>query len=72
MAHSLMTGEDIKPIYNHLFRLTDCARDFVEDAKLAVSGDNLSLKDRERFFTDCAQEFWRMALLGEREEVPQQ
>ena len=68
MAHSLMTDVDVRPIYNQLFRLTDCARDFVEDARLAVSGDNSSLEEHENIFADHAREFWRMALLGERDD----
>ncbi|RJG43724.1 hypothetical protein [Mesorhizobium sp. DCY119] len=68
MAHSLMTDVDVKPIYNQLFRLTDCARDFVGDARLAVSGTNSSLEDQERIFTERAKKFWRMALLGERDD----
>lgn len=66
MAHSLMKELDAKPMYNHLFRLTDSAKAFVEDARLAVSGDNSSLDDQERIFLNSANEFWRMALLGER------
>lgn len=65
MAHSLMTDVDVKPIYFQLFRLTDCARDFVEDARLALSGDNSSLKEQEEIFADEARDFWRMALIGE-------
>ncbi|WFS02400.1 hypothetical protein [Rhizobium tumorigenes] len=68
MAHSLMTDVDKKPFYNQLFRLTDCARNFVEDARLAVSGHNSSLEEKERIFLEEAQDFWRMALLGERSE----
>jgi hypothetical protein len=73
MAHSLMTDVDRKPFYNQLFRLTDCARDFVEDARLAASGDNSSLEEKERIFLDHARDFWRMALLGERkvDETPE-
>lgn len=67
MAHSLMTEVDVKPIYNQLFRLTDCARNFVESARLAVRGDNSSLDERERIFADNARAFWTMALLGKRE-----
>lgn len=66
MAHSLMTDVDARPIYNQLFRLTDCAKAFVEDARIAVSGNNSSLDEQERIFLDQANEFWRMALLGER------
>ncbi|MBY3063319.1 hypothetical protein HFO74_07675 [Rhizobium laguerreae] len=66
MAHSLMTDVDVKPIYNQLFRLTDCAKAFVENARIAVSGDNSSLDEQERIFLDQANDFWRMALLGER------
>lgn len=68
MAHSLMTDANARPIYNQLFRLTDCARDFVEDARLAVSGDNSSLKEREEIFSKHAQMFWQMALLGKQNE----
>ncbi|MBX5212337.1 hypothetical protein [Rhizobium sp. NZLR11] len=68
MAHSLMTDVDAKPIYNQLFRLTDCAKAFVEDARIAVSGDNSSLDEQEQIFLDHANEFWRMALLGERQD----
>ncbi|MDP9572378.1 UNVERIFIED_ORG: hypothetical protein J2W66_002871 [Agrobacterium larrymoorei] len=66
MAHSLMTDVDVKPIYFQLFRLTDCAKAFVEDARLAVSGDNSSLDSQERIFAKEAHNFWRMALLGEK------
>lgn len=65
IAHSLMTDIELRPIYNHLFRLTDCARDFVEHARLAASGDNLSLEDTEKIYHAEADVFWRMALLGE-------
>ncbi|NKL87327.1 hypothetical protein [Rhizobium leguminosarum] len=68
MAHSLMKEVDTRPIYNHLFRLTDCSCDFVEDARLAVSGEASSLKERERILAKQAEQFWRMALLGERDE----
>ncbi|CAN7455093.1 hypothetical protein [Mesorhizobium caraganae] len=66
MAHSLMTETDANPIYSQLFRLTDCARDFVEDARLAVSGTNSSLDGQERLFAADAKRFWRLALLGKR------
>lgn len=66
MAHSLMTDVDAKPIYHQLFRLTDCARDFIEAARLAVSGTSSSLEKQESLFIKNADEFWRMALLGER------
>jgi hypothetical protein len=68
MAHSLMTETNVRPIYNQLFRLTDCARDFVEDARLAVGGDNSSLKEKEEIYARHAMKFWRMALLGERDD----
>ncbi len=68
MAHSLMKKSDARPMYNNLFRLTDSARDFVQDARLAVTGDNLSLEDLERIYLNNAAEFWRMALLGERHD----
>ncbi|UVK53414.1 hypothetical protein DBIPINDM_006906 [Mesorhizobium sp. AR02] len=66
MAHSLMTDIDARLIYNQLFRLTDCARDFVEAARLAVSGDNSSLGEQEELFKNEARRFWRMALLADR------
>jgi hypothetical protein len=65
MAHSLMTDVDVRPIYNQLFRLTDCARDFVEEARLAASGDPSNLKEQEEIFTEQANQFWRMAFLNE-------
>lgn len=68
LAHSLMTDRDAKPIYNQLFRLTDCARDFVEDASLAISGENSLLKDHEELFKEEAMKFWRIALLGEKDD----
>lgn len=68
MAHSLMNDSDANPIYHHLYRLTDCARDFVQDARLALEGKGDDLQEHERIFTDDARRFWRMALLGERDE----
>jgi hypothetical protein len=68
MAHSLMNDSEANPIYNHLYRLTECARDFVQDARLAVEGRDDDLKKHERIFADDARRFWRMALLGERDE----
>ena len=68
MAHSLMKDSDANPIYNQLFRLTDCARDFVQDARLAIEGKANDLKEQERILAADARRFWRMALLGERDE----
>ena len=64
VAHTLMTDVDQRPMYNQLFRLTDCARDFVEHARLAVTGDNSSLAEFEEIYEGHAEAFWRKALLG--------
>lgn len=57
MAHSLMTDPGANPRYNHLFRLTDAARDFVEQARLAVTGSNSSLLRHEQHFKREAKRF---------------
>ena len=69
VAHSLMNEADANPLYHHLFYLTDCARDFVEHARLAIEGKDEDLRKHEAIFVDDARRFWRMALLGERDEM---
>jgi hypothetical protein len=66
LAHSLMNDSDANPIYNHLYKLTDSARDFVQDAQLAIKGKGDDLVRHEKIFEEDATRFWRMALLGER------
>lgn len=63
-AHSLMSDKKIKLIYNHLYRLTNCARDVLEHASVAITGGNLSLADFAEHYREEADEFWSMALLG--------
>lgn len=69
MAHSLLRDPGANPRYNHLFRLADAARDFVEHARLAVTGTNSSLRMHEEVFQQEAARFWRKALLGSDEEL---
>ncbi|MCK8780838.1 hypothetical protein M0654_12670 [Rhizobium sp. NTR19] len=64
MAHSLLNDTGANPRYNHLFRLTDAARDFVEQARLAATGTNSSLLRQEKAFRHEAVRFWSKALLG--------
>lgn len=63
-AHSLMKDKKIELIYNHLYRLTDCARDILEHASVAIAGHNLSLVKFEEHYREEADEFWNKALLG--------
>jgi len=51
-------------IYNQLFRLTDCAREILDSANVAIAGSSLQLADLELNFREEAEEFWKMALLG--------
>lgn len=68
MAHSLITTSTANPIYHHLYRLTDSARDTVKEIRLAVEGRADDLEAHERIFTENAEDFWRRALLGETAE----
>lgn len=62
MAHSIMTDDKSNPIYNDLFQMTDCAREFVAAAKLALEGVNVSLADHEVVYRNVAKIFWEKAL----------
>ncbi|MCM5559306.1 hypothetical protein [Pleomorphomonas sp. JP5] len=62
LAHSLMKEQQRRPIYLQLFRLNDCARNFIHFAQLAVTGNNSDLKDYEEMFRKDAEHFWRRAL----------
>lgn len=64
LAHSLLTDSEANPRYHHLFRLVDSAPDFIEDARLAVTGINSSLPDTEEVASSEARKFWEKALLG--------
>ena len=64
-----MTDTYANPIYYHLFRLTDSARDFVEHARLAIEGTGSSLAEQEEIFRKEADRFWRRALLGEQQDA---
>lgn len=68
MAHSLITDSTANPIFHHLYRLTDSARDTVKEIRLAVEGRADDLEAHERIFTENAESFWRRALLGENDE----
>ncbi|MEO5756729.1 MAG: hypothetical protein ABIQ51_07715 [Mesorhizobium sp.] len=63
-AHSLMTGREPNLIYNQLFRLTDCARNILDAASVAITGSSFELVEREEDFREQAEAFWNKALLG--------
>jgi hypothetical protein len=62
LAHSMMQ-DTLKalPKFNELFKLMDVARDIAEDAKLAIAGVNMGLKDTEEIYRATADDFWRYA-----------
>lgn len=72
LAHSLMRNSDANPIYHHLYKLTDSARDFVQDAQLAVKGKGDDLGQHEKIFERDATTFWKMALLGHSGDVQEE
>ncbi len=63
-AHSLMSNKKLDLIYNHLFRLVDCARECLDPASIAITGTALELSKLEEDFKEEAVEFWNRALLG--------
>jgi hypothetical protein len=63
LAHSMMHDTlEALPRYNELFKPMDIARDIVEEAKLAIDGLSMGLKDNEMIYRDQAHAFWKMAL----------
>ncbi|MBB2969814.1 hypothetical protein [Mesorhizobium sp. RMAD-H1] len=67
-AHSLMSDRELNLIYHQLFRLTDCARDILDAANIAIAGTSLELTDKEEIFRERAEDFWKQALLGKSED----
>lgn len=61
VAHSLLRGHT-PPIYNDLHMLMDLARDTLQDIRLAMTGINSDLLEKERFRRDEAHHFWSAAL----------
>ena len=62
LAHSMMHDTlNALPKYKDLFKLMDVARDVIEDAKLAIDGQSMGLKDSEKIYFEEADEFWRTA-----------
>jgi hypothetical protein len=63
LAHILL-GEALKkrPSYNDLFLLMDAARDVTDNAKRAILGNNLDLKNVEKECARTSKVFWSLAL----------
>jgi hypothetical protein len=63
IAHTLF-GVAVKstPTYAELFRLMDVARDVTEQARLAIEGLHIDLRETEEEHVKVARAFWRPAL----------
>lgn len=62
LAHSLLTGADFDVVYNHLYRLSRCAAEFVDQAQLAIEGKSPVMDQRKANFRNEADEFWAFAI----------
>jgi hypothetical protein len=63
VAHTLLGGA-VKslPLYRELFLLADVARDVTEQARLAIEGTHLDLRDSEEGHVEVCRAFWKPAL----------
>jgi hypothetical protein len=65
VAHTLLgVALNSRPIYRELFLLVDVARDVTEQARLAISGIHIDLRESEEEHVNIARAFWHPALIA--------